>query len=173
MDDSRTRLNLSSQTQDYAPNRRFLSTPKIGFLEEYQDVPYPHAAKLDPRSTKKPGCAHGWCGFMMEWWWEVFTWLIGSAAFITIVALLIVFGNQPLNHWRLPKIQITTTVAALAQTAVSALIVSVSSCIGQLKWVWFGRNRPLLDIQGFDDSSRGPAGSSLLLWNFLWKKRRP
>lgn len=147
--------------------------PKMGFRKEYQSVSSPYTLPKDEGHVKKSAPAHGWSGFLKEWWWEVVTWLIGSAAFVAIITLLIVFRNQPLDHWKLPHIQITTTIAALAQTAMATLIVSVSSCIGQLKWVWLGRSRPLVSVQEYDDSSRGPAGSSLLLWNSLWRTKRP
>jgi hypothetical protein len=140
MDESRTRLHsVSSQIQDHTPEGSSFSTSKMAFLEGYQEVPSPYAAKMDAQSVQNPTRIHSWYSFLKEWWWEVLTGVFGSAAFISIVFLLTVFGNQPLDHWKLPRIQTTTTVAALAQTAVSALIVSVSACIGQLKWVWLDK----------------------------------
>jgi hypothetical protein len=155
------------------PLRDLPSGPRPGSRDECQGVPSSDLATEGTETGSRRGSTHSWIDFMREWYWEVFTWFLGSAALVAIIVLLVVFGNQPLDHWRLPMIQITTVVTALAQTAMATLIVSVSSCIGQLKWVWFGESRTLNDIQVFDDSSRGPAGSSLLLWNFLWKKREP
>lgn len=172
MDGSRTRLHDVSPLEDHASDRTLHLAPKIGFRQEYQSVPSPYVEGMNTRVRQKQTRGHYRSGFVIEWWWEVFTWFIGTAAFVAIIVLLLFFKNQPLDHWKLPKIQITTTVSALAQTAMATLIVSVSACIGQLKWRWFGKNRPLIDVQEFDDSSRGPAGSSLLLWNSLWRNRR-
>lgn len=171
MDVSRTRLHNISPLEDHTPDQSLHLAPKIGFRQEYQSLPSPYAEEMDRKNGQNR--SHESSGFVKEWLWEVFTWLIGTAAFVAIIVLLVVFRNQPLDHWKLPKIQITTTVSALAQTAMATLTVSVSACIGQLKWRYFGRSRPLIDVQGFDGSSRGPAGSSLLLWNSLWRNRRP
>lgn len=39
----------------------------------------------------------------------------------------------------------------------------VVECISQLKWLWFVRKQKLIDIQAFDDASRGPTGSLILI----------
>ena len=35
---------------------------------------------------------------------------------------------------------------------------------GQLKWRWFRKDRPLDDVAQYDSASRGPLGSTTLLW---------
>ncbi|KAI0152658.1 hypothetical protein GGR57DRAFT_167517 [Xylariaceae sp. FL1272] len=47
----------------------------------------------------------------------------------------------------------------------SSLLFAVGSTISQWKWRWFqcGRNRRMMDMQLFDDASRGPWGSFVLL----------
>jgi hypothetical protein len=162
-----------SQTRLHVVQMQVLPSGPRPVRDGYQGVPSSDLATRGTGTSPRAGPTHSWANFMREWYWEVLTWFLGSAALVVIIVLLVVLGNQPLDHWRLPMIQITTVVAALAQTAMATLIVSVSSCIGQLKWVWFRESHTLNDIQGFDDSSRGPAGSSLMLWNFLWKKREP
>lgn len=173
MDGSGTRLHDVSPLEDRAQDRTLHLAPKIGFRQEYQSVPPPYGEEMDMRASQQQPRRHDRSGFVKEWWWEVFNWLFGTAAFVAIIILLVVFKNQPLAQWKLPEIQITTAVAALAQTATASLVVSVSACIGQLKWRCFRQSRPLIDVQEFDDCSRGPAGSSLLLWNSLWRNRRP
>jgi hypothetical protein len=70
---------------------------------------------------------------LREWKWEFATWLLGSCALGTIVALLIIYRDHPLRDWT-SEIRPAPVVAALSQIAQSALLFSVSSCIGQLKW---------------------------------------
>jgi hypothetical protein len=69
-----------------------------------------------------------------HWRWETFTFLLGTAAFTTILALLLQFRDKEIWDWDLSGIQITAIVAALAQVAQSAFLVPISYCIGQLKW---------------------------------------
>jgi len=106
------------------------------------------------------------------WRWELITWIFGSLSFFTIFTLLLRFHNKPLEKWKGPP-QISTVVAVLAGAAQSALMVSVSSCIGQLKWFWFRGERRAIEMKRFDDASRGPSGSLRLLLDLLWRKPRP
>lgn len=97
-----------------------------------------------------------------EWEWELGTWLLGTCALFSIVALLFKFSDGPLNNWTL-DIRLATVIAALSQIAHSALLVSVSACIGQLKWEWLRRKHPASDLKKFEEASRGPRGSLMLL----------
>ncbi|KAF2798619.1 hypothetical protein K505DRAFT_267328, partial [Melanomma pulvis-pyrius CBS 109.77] len=105
----------------------------------------------------------GFFHFLNEWSWEYFTWTLGSAAVASIVVLLLSFRDKPVSEWK-SKVQITAIMAALAQTAQSALLVSAASCISQLKWIWFQKARPTYDIEIYDRASRGPEGCLQLLF---------
>jgi hypothetical protein len=69
-----------------------------------------------------------------HWRWETFTFLLGTAALVTIIALVLQFRNKPFEDWRLRGVQATSIIAALAQVAQSAFLVPISYRIGQLKW---------------------------------------
>lgn len=43
------------------------------------------------------------------------------------------------------------------------MMTPVVECISQLKWLWFVRKQKLVDFQAFDDASRGPTGSLILI----------
>lgn len=103
------------------------------------------------------------------WYWELGTWVLGTASFVATLVLLIVFNGCQLWEWQ-SHISINTVVAILSQVTVSALLVSVSNCIGQLKWIWFHEEKSLADLEEFDRASRGPQGSLLYLLNIrrLW-----
>jgi hypothetical protein len=83
-------------------------------------------AKHQPRPSKS-----SWTS-LRAWKWELATWLLGMTALGAIIALLILYKDKPLKNWT-ADFRLATTIAALSQVAQSALLVSVSSCIGQLK----------------------------------------
>jgi hypothetical protein len=52
----------------------------------------------------------------------------------------------------------------------SSLLLSMSSTIGQLKWSYFGQGPcRLVDLQRFDEASRGPLGAVQLPCTVNWK----
>jgi hypothetical protein len=53
----------------------------------------------------------------------------------------------------------------LSKVASAALLLPVSEALGQLKWSWFqgGKSQKMWDFEIFDNASRGPWGSLLLL----------
>jgi hypothetical protein len=56
-------------------------------------------------------------------------------------------------------ISLNTVVAVFSAIMKAALIMPVAEGISQLKFLWFRRNRPLADLEDFDNASRGPWGS--------------
>jgi hypothetical protein len=111
------------------------------------------------------------CELLKEWRIEIFTWLVGTLAVVLIIVLLAVFKGKLLLQWK-GKVQISTIIAILSQLAQSALLVSVSACIGQLNWIWLLQRRRNIEIERFDEASRGPAGSIKLFFQIItrsWK----
>ncbi|KAK5467759.1 hypothetical protein LTS15_000732 [Exophiala xenobiotica] len=96
------------------------------------------------------------------WVPEVLSICFSTACFVTIFAVLAVYDGKQVPS--LPHaITLNTVVAILSTASRSSLILVVGSCISQLKWSWFSRQRRLTDIQTFDDASRGPLGCAALL----------
>ncbi|KAF4979263.1 hypothetical protein FZEAL_4508 [Fusarium zealandicum] len=102
-------------------------------------------------------------GSWRSWWWEI------GAASVSITCICAVAGvfhhvnGIPLESWPLgiPAVVFLVIVAMVVQTTV---VVPVSSCLDRLKWRHMSvRSRPLEDLQLFDDASRGPWGSLLLI----------
>ncbi|KAI1507121.1 DUF3176 containing protein [Pyrenophora tritici-repentis] len=113
-------------------------------------------AKHQPRPSRSARTS------LRAWKWELATWLLGTTALCAIVTLLILYRDKPLKEWT-ANFRLATAIAALSQVAQSALLVSVSSCIGQLKWSYLRKERSTLDISRFEQASRGPQGSLMLL----------
>jgi hypothetical protein len=150
------------------PTDNVLMVKTHGNLDEETDKPPSvqlHTAETKPseKGPSQPEC------IIWNWWWEALTWFIGSTAFAILIVLLAVFRDQALTQWK-SNVQITTIVAGLAQFAQSALLVSLSSCIGQLKWIWFHKDRSMSDLQLFDDASRGPEGSFRLISRLMFQR---
>ncbi|KAI0842302.1 hypothetical protein F5Y06DRAFT_259489 [Hypoxylon sp. FL0890] len=105
------------------------------------------------------------------WWWEILAIILSLACMCGLVVLLAKIDNLPLQSWWLP-IEPNSLVAALITVAKASMMVAVASCIGQLKWRHFTiRPRTLADLQLFDNASRGPWGSALLLWSLSFRVR--
>lgn len=80
-----------------------------------------------------------------------------------LTVILAKIDNIPLPHWWLP-IQPNSLIAVLTTVAKSSMMLSVASCISQLKWGhFFQQPRKLVDLETFDEASRGPWGSATLL----------
>jgi hypothetical protein len=97
------------------------------------------------------------------WWWELGSWMVSFACFSTIVGLLLYYDGKKQPEFVVKGITLNAFVAVFAAVAKAALILPVSEAIGQLKWIWFRNERKLVDFQAFDNASRGPLGSALLL----------
>ncbi|KAF2819752.1 hypothetical protein CC86DRAFT_429958 [Ophiobolus disseminans] len=97
------------------------------------------------------------------WWWELGSWFVSFACVTTIVALLFYYDGKKQPNHVVKGITLNAFIAVFAAVAKAALILPVSEAIGQLKWIWFRKERKLFDFYAFDNASRGPWGSAVLL----------
>jgi hypothetical protein len=102
-----------------------------------------------------------------RWLLEIISWAFSAMCMIAIIAVLFVLKDDPLTNWSLVnKIGLTLNayISILSKMAGAALILPVSEALGQLKWSWFQQNsKQMWDFEIFDNASRGPWGSLLLL----------
>ena len=76
-------------------------------------------------------------------------------------------NNAAPNPSKIVGINVTlnTLVSVLSTISRAALLLAVSECISQLKWIWYlNKYRPLEDLDVFNDASRGAWGGLQLLW---------
>lgn len=100
------------------------------------------------------------------WWWEIAAVLFSVACMIAAVILLANINDTRLSTWSF-YFQPNTVVSILTTLAKSAMLFSVSTCLSQLKWRHFQtRPAPLNHLEDFDNASRGPLGSLLMLGNY-------
>jgi hypothetical protein len=102
-----------------------------------------------------------------RWLLEILSWLFSALCMAVIIGVLIYLKNDPLSKWSLAEktgLTLNTFISILSKMAGAALILPVSEALGQLKWSWFLENsKQIWDFEIFDNASRGPWGSLLLL----------
>ncbi|CZR66586.1 uncharacterized protein PAC_16487 [Phialocephala subalpina] len=104
-----------------------------------------------------------WFSRQSDWWLREFSsCLFSLLCAVAIIIILKVYDGEPLS--KLPKgITLNIVLALFTTLAKAGLMIPISEALGQLKWVWFKEERPLVDFETFDQASRGPIGSVKLL----------
>ncbi|KAL4740403.1 hypothetical protein BDV11DRAFT_204324 [Aspergillus similis] len=103
-----------------------------------------------------------------EWLFEGMSSLLAMGIVIAIAVIFWKMDGKRLDEWRGP-VSLTATISILTTAYASALMHSVSSFIGQLKWLHFKDGpRRLSHLETFDKASRGVLGALLLLTSVNW-----
>jgi hypothetical protein len=97
------------------------------------------------------------------WWWELASWLVSFSCVTAILGLLLYYNGRKQPSHVVRGITLNAFIAIFSGIAKAAMILPVSEAIGQLKWIWLKRERKLFDVLAFDNASRGPLGSLMLL----------
>ena len=96
------------------------------------------------------------------WLPEIASFLFALLALVAIIILLAARKDKPLPKWP-SLLNINSLVAIFSSISKAALLLSISECIGELKWIWFANPQRVSDFDRFDSASRGPWGALLLL----------
>lgn len=136
-----------------APSAPFASSPS---KDENNVV---HEVRQAPRSSSFDRTRHA-----SEKYWlnEVASCLVAFGVLIAIICVLNQHDGQPLPEWKY-GITLNALVSVLSTILKAAAVMPLAVGISQAKWLWYAEPRPLKDIETFDDASRGPWGSLLLL----------
>jgi hypothetical protein len=106
---------------------------------------------------------------MDRWVFELLASIISAACLAGIVVTLAVHANHPLPSWPF-GITINALVSVLSTISKSALLATVAAAISQQKWARLSNGaNPLSDLEMYDNASRGPWGSFLLLFRIGWR----
>ena len=99
-----------------------------------------------------------------DWWaLELLSWLSSALTLGLILITLFLCEDDPLPEWPL-HITLNAWLSVLCQITQWHLMGSLTIAIGHHKWLWFAqRKRPLKDFVRFDEASRMPWGSFVLL----------
>ncbi|PSR82162.1 hypothetical protein BD289DRAFT_23249 [Coniella lustricola] len=103
------------------------------------------------------------------WWWEIGASLLSLLCVILITTVLVKFNNTPLASWPF-WIQPNSLISVFTTVGHSAMMVPIASCISELKWRHFRlQAHPLSHLQCFDEASRGPWGSLVVIFKLRTK----
>ncbi|KAF2723535.1 hypothetical protein K431DRAFT_344753 [Polychaeton citri CBS 116435] len=101
---------------------------------------------------------------LLCWRWELLSLSISLACILATIALLSNYDGKEVPSWH--GFTLNCVVSVLAVVPKAALILPVAEALSQLKWHWFWEQdqpRPVSDFDWYDNASRGPWGSFLLL----------
>jgi hypothetical protein len=96
------------------------------------------------------------------WLWEAGACILALGLLGVIFGILIFINNKPTWHWEF-RWSPTAVLAFVVTVMKAAILIPVSSAIGQLKWHRFKRYDRLRDMELYDEASRGSIGSARLL----------
>ncbi|KAK5655129.1 hypothetical protein OQA88_6028 [Cercophora sp. LCS_1] len=100
-----------------------------------------------------------------RWLWEFASLAVSTLAMMVIIIILIKVDGTALSDWTFP-VQPNSMVSVFMTISKSALLVPIAECISQSKWLQFRQApRPLAALDDFDEASRGPWGSFMLLFS--------
>jgi hypothetical protein len=104
-----------------------------------------------------------------SWIYEICAIVVSVAFMIAIVVVLKTQIHGKLrSSWTLPLAP-NTVIALFSTLSKSAILLVITACISQLKWIYFGRRgHRLMDLQIFDNASRGPLGAISLIVRIRW-----
>jgi hypothetical protein len=98
----------------------------------------------------------------LSWWQEIAWCVFATGLLFALVGLLKTYDKKPAPEW---FVSLNAVVAAIATICRASMVIPVSEGLSQLKWNAFARSqRPLNDLKTFDQASRGPFGSLMLLF---------
>lgn len=85
-----------------------------------------------------------------------------------VVLTLYLHEDRPLPEWPL-SITINALISVMSTISTSALILVVSSVIGQGGWSSLSRSpEPLSHLELYDQATRGPLGAFVFLIRIKW-----
>lgn len=115
------------------------------------------------RKEKEPS---QWSVLLLDTWlWEILAVSFSILCFLVVICLLRAYEQKALPSFP-HDLTLNTIISILSAASKSSMIYAVTASIGQLKWNWYyARKEQLQHIQLFDDASRGPWGSMMMLFS--------
>ncbi|KAH8712143.1 hypothetical protein GQ44DRAFT_713684 [Phaeosphaeriaceae sp. PMI808] len=103
-----------------------------------------------------------------NWWIELLAAVLVVLSFSGLISVLLQYQGKPLPNWPL-NLSLNTALSVFGVLFRSPVLFIAGEGLGQLKWRWLSRQHPLSDLSTYDEASRGPWGSTKLLWTARWR----
>jgi hypothetical protein len=108
-------------------------------------------------SSKKPVIRWGW-------WWEIGALVLCLLSLALLLLLLASLHMSPFENWTLPILP-NTLIGIFTTLLKTTMMVPIATCLSQLKWShYFNHAQPLNHLQLYEEASRGPWGSAMILF---------
>lgn len=168
---STTSPHMSSSTPDFSYRSKVSSGTKYHELGFSNDDGYQTPTKNDSLLTTDAQAHHSVAArqrrgavYHLKCWIPEIIWSVLTIGLLAaIIAVLSHFNGKPMPQFSL-DLTLNTLLAFLTTICRTMTIIPLAEAISQLKWNWFASHpRPLHDMYHFDQASRGPWGSFLLL----------
>ncbi|KAE9370897.1 hypothetical protein N431DRAFT_546615 [Stipitochalara longipes BDJ] len=101
--------------------------------------------------------------FFEYWWGEILAGLIMLLALVAIILILALHENHTLPSWPF-SITLNSLISIMVVVMKATMLAILASGLGQLKWLWFEKPRPLSHYGVYDKAGQGPRFASQLLW---------
>lgn len=88
------------------------------------------------------------------WLWELLSIAVAALALVAIVIVLVLRRDRPLPKWP-SAISINALIAVFTAIFKACLLMPIAEGIGQLRWLWYQKSRPLRYMEQWDLASRG------------------
>lgn len=88
------------------------------------------------------------------WMWEILSVAMAALALVAIVITLALHKDRSLPKWP-SEITINALIAVFTAVFKACLMMPIAEGIGQLKWLWYQKSRPLRHMEQWDLASRG------------------
>jgi uncharacterized protein DUF3176 len=169
-----TSSRASNQTTEHDTS---LNKPAIGRVKEegdsseesHRSSSESNFSEINPKRNYRPSKLVSSKEFLKSWGLEFGAVIVSISSIIATIVVLSIWNGQPLTKWHFVT-SLNTVISTLGALSRVTLGFSISVCIAQQKWNWFrGRRDRLKMFERFDHASRGPGGSSKLLWS-LWRQ---
>jgi hypothetical protein len=122
-----------------------------------------------PQRTTRPSSPSRRASWTSCWIYEICAIVVSVVFMIAIVVVLKTrIHKKPRSSWTLPLAP-NTIIALFSTLSKSAILLVITACISQLKWIYFGRTgHRVMDLQIIDAASRGPLGAIALIVRIRW-----
>ena len=110
-----------------------------------------------------------------RWAFEIISWLVSAICMAAVVTVVAIYNNKPQPEWPL-SFTLNSYVSVLSKVATAALLFPTAEALGQLKWSWFqtrSDSREMCDFEIFENASKGPLGSFMLLLRLKGRSELP